>query len=210
MIELVPATHEDRFFIARVTRAAIPLFEPIQPGVFGPLAVRIENDGLFKEYDSYIIRYSNDRRFERDSDNSSVRCCHFFCDKDCGNIDDENCVTGNRDEEPAESVPVGFLGLAALTPEITYMVALFFLPEYRGRELGTEVLQTLEKNLPDKGVRELILLVHRQADWAIGFYRKNGYSVLAETEEAMTAYAGGEMKKWLMPGFILMGKRLDI
>ena len=166
MIELVPATHEDRFFIARVTRAAIPLFEPIQPGVFGPLAVRIENDGLFKEYESYIIRYG--------------------------------------------SVPAGFLGLAALTPEITYMVALFFLPEFRGKGLGTKVLQTLEKSLPDKGVRELILLVHHQADWAVGFYRKNGYSVLAETEEAMAAYAGGEMKKWLMPQFILMGKRLDI
>lgn len=164
MIELVPATHEDRFFIARVTRAAMPLFEPIQPGVFEPLAARIESDGLFKEYNSYVIRHSGD--------------------------------------------DVGFLGLAALTADITYMVALFFLPEFRGRGFGTEVLQTLEKNLSDRGVGELILLVHRLASWAIGFYQKNGYMVLAETEEAIAAYADGEMKKWLMPKFILMGKRL--
>jgi ribosomal protein S18 acetylase RimI-like enzyme len=104
--------------------------------------------------------------------------------------------------------PIGFVGLASLTPEITYLAGLYLLPEYQRKGYGTKVINIVVDSLSQKGVKEVILLVHQKAYWAINFYVKNGFRIITSNEDEIRTYANSTMERYVISSTILMGKRI--
>jgi|Deesub1362A_J573_1020465.scaffolds.fasta_scaffold01767_6 ribosomal protein S18 acetylase RimI-like enzyme len=164
MIEIISAVPDDSFFMARVMRSVIPLYEPIMPGAFERQALRFERDGLPRNYNVSIIRL--------------------------------------------EGQPIGFVGFTSLTPEIAYLIALYLLPEHQRKGYGTKVLNMVVDSLSQKGIKEVILLVHQKAYWAINFYVKNGFRIITTNEDEIRTYANSTMERYVISSTILMGKRI--
>jgi ribosomal protein S18 acetylase RimI-like enzyme len=107
-----------------------------------------------------------------------------------------------------ENHPIGFIGSTTLTPNITYVVALYLLNEYQRKGLGTKILNIFLSSLYQNGKKEVALLVHKNASWAIDFYRKNGFEVITDEERRIKQYADSSMNKFYLPNTLLMSKCL--
>ena len=107
-----------------------------------------------------------------------------------------------------ENHSIGFIGSISLTPNTTYMVALYLLNEYQRRGLGTEILDIFTNSLYQNGKNEVVLLAHKDASWAKDFYRKNGFGVVTDEEHRIKEYADSSMNKFYLPNTLLMSKCL--
>lgn len=104
--------------------------------------------------------------------------------------------------------PVGFLAVGPLNARQAYMAALHFLAEHQRKGYGSRALQQLEPYYRSKGFQEMLLLAHHQADWAVKFYQRNAYQIVAEQELSILTYGGEGLKHLWQPGLILMAKKL--
>jgi ribosomal protein S18 acetylase RimI-like enzyme len=104
--------------------------------------------------------------------------------------------------------PIGFIGSKALTKNITYIVALYLLKEYQRRGLGTVILNIFINSLYQSGKDEVVLLAHKDATWAIDFYRKNSFDIISGEEDIIRAYADSALNKLYLPNTLLMSKYL--
>ncbi|WP_373046113.1 GNAT family N-acetyltransferase [Vulgatibacter sp.] len=103
--------------------------------------------------------------------------------------------------------PVGFAGLATLTPRHAYLAQLYLLPERQRVGHGSEALRLLEGRVPVT-TEALVLHVHRDAGWARRFYEKNGYGLVAADEDGSRAWAGGLLAGWTPASTLLLGRAL--
>lgn len=91
---------------------------------------------------------------------------------------------------------VGFLGMVILDEATSYLVALYFHNQYQGKGYGSKVLDQLNITL--------LLLVHKNATWAIQFYKKNGFNIITKEALEIKNYQEGLLKKWYLKDTILM------
>lgn len=108
----------------------------------------------------------------------------------------------------AQQQPIGFAAIGLLKPHLGYLAALHFLPAYQRQGYGSQSMQELERRYRQQKIQELILLVHREATWARGFYTGLNYRVIAEAPASIISYAGPGIEHLIEPGLILMGKKL--
>lgn len=104
--------------------------------------------------------------------------------------------------------PVGFVAVGPLSPRLAYLSAFYFLPEHQRKGYGAKALRQIENTYQNLGFQEMVLLVHQQAHWASGFYKKMGYKTLAKHRLSIVQYAGVGIEHLLEPGLFLMGKKL--
>lgn len=57
---------------------------------------------------------------------------------------------------------------------------LFVLPEYQRKGIGETLLRSLEESARKDSVKELMLLAHKQAHWAVSFYEKHGFYEISQ------------------------------
>ncbi|GEM_PF-1399708 len=107
-----------------------------------------------------------------------------------------------------EKQKLGFIATVRITEGIHYLMMLYFLPAHQRLGYGKTVLNSLYDRLKREGQHELILLVNQQADWAIDFYQKNGFKIIAREQNAIEAYCDSKMKPFFVPGTLLMGKTI--
>ncbi len=107
-----------------------------------------------------------------------------------------------------EGESVGFVALGPLSPRMAYLSALYLLPAYQRQGLGQLVMQQVESNYKNKAFQEIVLLVHRQATWALAFYQSIGYQMAATEPAAIKRYAGPGLAHLIEPDLILMAKKL--
>jgi len=88
------------------------------------------------------------------------------------------------------------------------LIALYLLPEHQRKGYGTKVLNMVVDSLSQKGIKEVILLVHQKAYWAINFYVKNGFRIITTNEDEIRTYANSTMERYVISSTILMGKRI--
>ncbi|MBN1549839.1 GNAT family N-acetyltransferase [bacterium] len=100
--------------------------------------------------------------------------------------------------------PCGMLGTVQLTPSIKYLVALYLLPEFQRKGIGSQVIEFVNSRSYSEGIKELLLMVHKDAFWAIQFFQKNGFELLAAEDDDMSTYASALLKNWMLFSFILM------
>ena len=88
----------------------------------------------------------------------------------------------------SDGMGIGFLGEKQLNDKVFYLVAIYLLEEYQGKGYGREVFDQLLQQLEKTDSERIILLVHKEAKWAKGFYDKLGFDIIAETfEDAIKA-----------------------
>ena len=161
MTNLVPATNEDKDFLAQVCESVVPLYHPIMPGVFEKQAGRFRVKGLSNRYKTYIVNYNDNK--------------------------------------------IGFLGVKDITKEISYLVALYFHSNYQRQGIGGKTMSRLYDRLRCKGFKEIVLLVHKEAYWAVNFYKKEDFEIVGETKNEMLDYLP-QMEKEILPSTYLMTK----
>lgn len=103
-----------------------------------------------------------------------------------------------------ESQPIGFLGAIQLDKDITYLVALYFHAEQQRKGYGKVALEILKEKNKSRGCKEIILLAHNEATWAVSFYLKNGFEVISYHEDEIRAYNNGILRSMYLPNTVLM------
>ncbi len=78
--------------------------------------------------------------------------------------------------------PLGFVGYKRKTKESMYIVAFYLLDTYYGKSYGIQTMHLLVNDFRDKGINEIVLEVHKKAEWAKKFYEKQGFKVVSEQE----------------------------
>jgi ribosomal protein S18 acetylase RimI-like enzyme len=107
-------------------------------------------------------------------------------------------------------LPQGFLAWAVLDAGPVYLASLHFLASARRQGLGGQALALWEQTLKERGFRCVYLLAHREATWAVNFYLKQGYAVLAEEPSAILALTSEQIEHLLTPGLLLIGKTWEL
>jgi ribosomal-protein-alanine N-acetyltransferase len=74
----------------------------------------------------------------------------------------------------AEQQIAGFC-ISARRDESGYIVTIDVLPEFRRHQVGTELLNEIERRLAANGVREVALETATDNDSAVAFWTKHGY-----------------------------------
>lgn len=93
---------------------------------------------------------------------------------------------------------IGFLGLISLKEDSVYLVALYLLKEHYRQNYGSRTIDCLCSELKNKGVSEIVLQAHIKANWAVSFYKKNGFEEMSKDEQYV--------KEIIMKDTIIMSK----
>ena len=107
-----------------------------------------------------------------------------------------------------EDTKIGFIGLVELDDETLYLTALYLLSKYQRQGYGRSILDIVEKDAQQAGIKTIVVLVHSKATWATNFYNKNGYEVLETEESKIKKYADYRMANYALPSTILMEKKI--
>lgn len=83
-----------------------------------------------------------------------------------------------------------YIGMTGAKPvdeeeDVYMLIAVYIKKEYRGKGLAVELISNIEKDLKDRGVKEVDLIVNKEKVEAVGLYKKLGYKVVRETQEKM-------------------------
>lgn len=103
---------------------------------------------------------------------------------------------------------VGFTAIGPLNARQAYLSAFYLLPEHQRKGYGKAALRDLETHYARLRFQEILLLVHKEAQWARTFYEQMGYKHIAEYTQAIVQYAGTGIQHLLEPGLTLMGHTL--
>jgi len=104
------------------------------------------------------------------------------------------------------SEPTGFLGYKYLdSPGVVYLTAWYIHRKYQGKGIGTRAMETFQGKMFNQGINRIFLLVHWKADWALAFYQKLGYKILAKEEAKIKRFSGGIINEEYLPRTILLG-----
>jgi ribosomal protein S18 acetylase RimI-like enzyme len=88
-----------------------------------------------------------------------------------------------------------------------YMHSLRVRPSWRGRGVGTHILDVLEKDLLARGFREVTLNVARENEGAIRLYERLGYKIIKEIPGSWSYYDPDNVLRHVRePGYRMMKK----
>ena len=96
------------------------------------------------------------------------------------------------------NLPVGIIGTIKLTEKICYLLAFYLFRDVQGKGIGKTALRTLTHRLKKDGFTHMILLAHKEADWARQFYEKNGFVCISEESAEIEAYKEGILKNQMI------------
>lgn len=103
---------------------------------------------------------------------------------------------------------IGFIGVTELNKNTVYLVALYLLLDYQGKGYGSRVVNKLISDYKKNDYEEIIILVHKDANWAINFYKSVNFEIVTNDIETIKGYANGIMKKYAITSTILMRQKL--
>lgn len=70
---------------------------------------------------------------------------------------------------------IGFLGISSLNERSIYLVAIYLHKNFYRLGYGGETINLLCKELKNYDIKEIVLQAHKDAIWAINFYKKFGF-----------------------------------
>ena len=88
-------------------------------------------------------------------------------------------------------------------------MAIYLLSEYQRLGLGCIVLGHIAHMCRENNMNKIMLLVHKEAHWAINFYESNGYEISVKTEEEIKKYNSNILEKLYIGNTYLMTKALN-
>lgn len=109
-------------------------------------------------------------------------------------------------EDKSESI--GFCAYIKLSEDSWFLVALYVLSKYRGKGYGKEVMDAYIQRARMAEGKRMLLLVHKNAEWAIKFYKRYGYDEIADTMDGVVAFEP-LLDKLYIKNTILLGYKID-
>lgn len=76
-----------------------------------------------------------------------------------------------------EDNDIWFLGLKEVDRNTFYLAAIYLKKNLYRKSYGSKTLNLICDNLKSKCVREIFLQAHKNAPWAINFYKKHGFNI---------------------------------
>lgn len=81
-----------------------------------------------------------------------------------------------------EDSNIGFLGLKYINDNTAYLPAIYLKKNLYRKSYGTKTLNALSDKLKEDNIKEIYLQAHKDAIWAINFYKKYGFTIEANSQ----------------------------
>lgn len=108
-----------------------------------------------------------------------------------------------------EGERVGFLGVRPLREDILYLVALYIHAGHQQKGIGSAVMKSLCRKAEEQGCREILLLAHEKAEWAIRFYQRHDFVLVSADWEEISEYGDGLLAGIVIPQTVLMSRHVS-
>lgn len=105
-----------------------------------------------------------------------------------------------------EDQRVGFMGYVQLSEDVVYLTSLYIKSQYRGKGYGTQAIQAFIQEWKEQGIQEILLLAHKDAHWAINFYKGQGFKIIEDSLIAIQRYKNGLLEKHAVKIAVLMAR----
>lgn len=102
--------------------------------------------------------------------------------KDFGNYKDDNCIVAEYDNTIVGSCWTRIMNDYGHIDDETPSFAISLYEEYRGKGIGTKLMQAMLNLLKEKGYKKTSLSVQKN-NYAVKMYKKVGFKIIDETEE---------------------------
>lgn len=92
-----------------------------------------------------------------------------------------------------EEKMIGYVLTYRFAPDILELRSIYIHPDYRGKNIGSQLLQKLENDVVQRKYKAIILVNSllyptKKNPLAQSFYEKNGYSLSFQTSDTMCFY----------------------
>lgn len=102
--------------------------------------------------------------------------------KDFGNKKDDNCVVALYDNKIIGACWVRIMNDYGHIADDTPSLAISVLEEYRGKGIGTKLMESILKLLKEKGYKQVSLAVQKD-NYALKMYKQVGFDIIDENEQ---------------------------
>lgn len=102
--------------------------------------------------------------------------------KDFGNYKDDNCIIAELNKRIIGACWTRIMNDYGHIDNNTPSFAISLYEEYRGKGIGTQLMETMLKLLKDKGYKKTSLAVQKD-NYAVEMYRKVGFKIIDENEQ---------------------------
>ena len=104
---------------------------------------------------------------------------------------------------------IGYAAFRLKNEQTVWLSALYVLPDCERRGVGKVLLCGVERWAKEKGAKVVVLETHRNADWAINFYTKNGYELINDKAKLKVYPFDRALEKDPVAGRPFLGKILQ-
>ena len=102
--------------------------------------------------------------------------------KDFGNYKDDNCIVAELNNRIVGACWTRIMNDYGHIDDNTPSFAISLYEEYRGKGIGTKLMETMLKLLKDKGYKKASLAVQKN-NYALKMYKKVGFKIVDENEQ---------------------------
>ena len=102
--------------------------------------------------------------------------------KDFGNYKDDNCIVAELNNKIVGACWTRIMNDYGHIDDNTPSFAISLYEEYRGKGIGTKLMETMLKLLKDKGYKKASLAVQKD-NYAVKMYKKVGFKIIDENEQ---------------------------
>jgi GNAT superfamily N-acetyltransferase len=76
------------------------------------------------------------------------------------------------------NIPIGYIVFRIKNDCVIWINSLFVNPDFQKKGIGSSLLKAVENFAKNHYIKVVALETHKQAKWAINFYKKNGYNLI--------------------------------
>ncbi len=102
--------------------------------------------------------------------------------KDFGNYKDDNCIVAELNNKIVGACWTRIMNDYGHIDDNTPSFAISLYEEYRGKGIGTKLMETMLQLLKDKGYKKTSLAVQKN-NYAVKMYKKVGFKIIDENEQ---------------------------
>lgn len=102
--------------------------------------------------------------------------------KDFGNYKDDNCIVVELNNKIVGACWTRIMNDYGHIDDNTPSFAISLYEEYRGKGIGTKLMENMLKLLKDKGYKKTSLAVQKN-NYAVKMYKKVGFKIIDENEQ---------------------------
>ncbi len=102
--------------------------------------------------------------------------------KDFGNYKDDNCIIAELNNKIIGACWTRIMNDYGHIDDNTPSFAISLYEEYRGKGIGTKLIETMLKLLKNKGYKKTSLAVQKD-NYAVKMYKKVGFKIINENEQ---------------------------